>query len=701
MGLGLDTVDAMAKQLDGWSSGAPLDQQIREAGLDPADRTIQMVVALTRELLGFPRHLSQHVGGMIMTRRPLCELVPIENASMQDRTVIEWDKDDIDTLGILKVDVLGLGMLTALAKGLKLVNETCATQLPLELHTIPSEDPGVYSMVSDADTVGVFQIESRAQMSMLPRLRPHKFYDLVIEVAIVRPGPIQGDMVHPYLRRRDGIEPVSFPKPELEAVLGKTLGVPLFQEQAMRIAIECAGFSPGEADRLRRAVTGFRRYGDIETFEKQFIEGMQQRGYEPDFAQRCFEQIKGFSTYGFPESHAASFALLVYASAWIKRYHPAAFCCALLNSQPMGFYAPAQLVRDAREHGVQLRPIDVNHSAWDCTLEFAGIQHGESPTSDKRTWGAGGPAVRLGFRQIKGFQIAHAQQIVQRRRGLFHSVDEFHAATELPVSAITKLSEADAFASMPKTRRVALWETLALPDECQPMAMPARQEVEQPLLPFMTADQEIRADYGTIGLSLKGHPLELIRPELIRRRVIPAVELPNRAHGSWVKVAGVVIIRQRPGTAKGIVFETLEDETGIVNLIIRPDVFERCRSAARHASVPPSATTPTWARAAKSLCSAHHRRMRPSKWRRDKHWIWTPDYLWTVREVTNERATTHHCVSYRVAGRIDRGDAVGRLPAGLSSRSWGLARWHAHCLSAVGDLHLGPRLWRQHPQHAQ
>jgi error-prone DNA polymerase len=585
MGLGLDTVDAMAKQLDGWSSGAPLDDQIREAGLDPADRTIQMVVALTRELLGFPRHLSQHVGGMVMTRSPLCELVPIENASMQDRTVIEWDKDDIDALGILKVDVLGLGMLTALAKGLKLVNETCSAQPPMELHMIPVEDAGVYAMVSDADTVGVFQIESRAQMSMLPRLRPTKFYDLVIEVAIVRPGPIQGDMVHPYLRRRDGIEPVSFPKPELEAVLGKTLGVPLFQEQAMRIAIECAGFSPGEADRLRRAVTGFRRYGDIETFEKQFIDGMQQRGYEPDFAQRCFEQIKGFSTYGFPESHAASFALLVYASAWIKRYHPAAFCCALLNSQPMGFYAAAQLVRDAREHGVQMRPVDVNYSEWDCTLEFTDTEPCASPTSDKRTWGIGGPAVRLGFRQIKGFQIAHAQQIVQRRDGAFRSVDDFHASTELPVSAVAKLSEADAFSSMPKTRRVASWETLALPDERLPMVMPKQQELSQPLLPFMTADQEIRADYGTIGLSLKGHPMELIRPELIRRRVIPAAELPNRSHRSWVKVAGVVIIRQRPGTAKGIVFETLEDETGIVNLIIRPDVFDRCRSAARHASV--------------------------------------------------------------------------------------------------------------------
>ncbi len=339
MGLGLDAVDALAKRLEGWSSGAPLDEQVREAGLDPTDRTVRMVVALTRELLGFPRHLSQHVGGMVMTRGPLCELVPIENASMADRTVIEWDKDDIDAIGILKVDVLALGMLTALAKGMKLINDTHPTQPPIELHTIPPEDPGVYVMVSDADTIGVFQIESRAQMSMLPRLRPNKFYDLVIEVAIVRPGPIQGDMVHPYLRRRDGIEPVSFPKPELEAVLGKTLGVPLFQEQAMKMAMVAAGFTAGEADQLRRAMAAWRHAGSIEKFQQKMIDGMLANGYEREFAERCFNQIKGFGEYGFPESHAASFALLVYASAWIKRYYPAAFCCALLNSQPMGFYA--------------------------------------------------------------------------------------------------------------------------------------------------------------------------------------------------------------------------------------------------------------------------------------------------------------------------------------------------------------------------
>lgn len=588
MGLGLDTVDALAKHLEGWSSGAPMEEQVRAAGLDPTDRTVRLVVGLTQELLGFPRHLSQHVGGMVMTRGPLCELVPIENASMQDRTVIEWDKDDIDALGILKVDVLALGMLTALAKGLKLVNETHPMRPPIELHSIPPEDPGMYEMISDADTIGVFQIESRAQMSMLPRLRPKKFYDLVIEVAIVRPGPIQGDMVHPYLRRRDGIEPVSFPKPELEAVLGKTLGVPLFQEQAMRIAIECAGFTPEQADRLRRAVTGFRRLGDVETFATQFVEGMRRRGFEPDFAERCFNQIRGFASYGFPESHAASFALLVYASAWIKRYHPAAFCAALLNSQPMGFYAPAQLVRDAREHGVTVLAVDVNRSDWDCTLESAGNSPASAPTVDKRTWGYDGPAVRLGFRVIKGFKSAHAQQIVERRgqHGPFRSIDDFHAATALPVSAIAKLSEADAFASLPKSRRMALWETLALPEERGLLAtMPPDENKAALALPKMTADQEINADYGTTGLSLKGHPIQLIRAELTRRRVITAAEVWDRPPGRWVSVAGAVIIRQRPGTAKGIVFETLEDETGIVNLIIRPDVYDRCRSAARNASV--------------------------------------------------------------------------------------------------------------------
>jgi error-prone DNA polymerase len=478
---------------------------------------------------------------------------------------------------------------------------------PIELHTIPAEDPGVYAMVSDADTVGVFQIESRAQMSMLPRLRPNKFYDLVIEVAIVRPGPIQGDMVHPYLRRRDGLEPVSFPKPELEAVLGKTLGVPLFQEQAMKMAMVAAGFSAGEADQLRRAMAAWRHAGRIEKFQQKMIDGMLANGYTREFAERCFNQIRGFGEYGFPESHAASFALLVYASAWIKRYHPAAFCCALLNSQPMGFYAAAQLVRDAKEHGVIVHPVDVNHSNWDCTLEDAdamktsdcAMEDSDSalkdsprdsspkPTADKRTWGIGGPAVRLGFRMIKGLQSAHALRIEHCRQtiGAFQSIDHFHEVTQLPVAAVAKLSEADAFASLPKTRRVALWETLGLPEERRPLSPSPDPNPPAPALPLMTFGQEIHADYGTLGLSLKGHPVQLLRPELTRRKIISAAQVWQRPHGQWARVAGIVTIRQRPGTAKGIVFETLEDETGIVNLIIRPDVYTRYRNAARNAAM--------------------------------------------------------------------------------------------------------------------
>jgi error-prone DNA polymerase len=684
MGLGLDAVDHLASRLDWWHKGSLTDEQIRETGFDPADPTIRMIVGLTGELLGFPRHLSQHVGGMVMSRPPICDMVPIENASMPDRTVIEWDKDDIDALGILKVDILALGMLTCLAKALKLINTEFEQDLhrrtpqhihrrahfsghapapaptpPIELHSIPPEDPSVYEMISNADTVGVFQIESRAQMSMLPRLRPKTFYDLVIEVAIVRPGPIQGDMVHPYLRRRNGEEPVHFPKPELREVLGKTMGVPLFQEQAMKLAMVAAGFTAEEADELRRAMAAWKRHGGLERFEKKIIAGMLANGYEEEFAHRCFAQIRGFGMYGFPESHAASFALLVYSSAWIKRYHPAAFAAALLNSQPMGFYAPAQIVRDAIDHGVPVLPIDVNASAWDNTLEYPpnpdtspsphlaatrsvagaasidsiparrlasrlnaenttpsasndpplaatrsvaevtstipvsprcdasplkGERNGEGP----RDWGAGGPALRLGFRQIKGMRELHAHRIASARMaGPFESVDDFHARTGLSVQAITRLAEADAFGSLPANRRTALWKTLALPDERLPfIATPPQAANEaQPLLPFMPLREEVLADYQVTGLSLKTHPLALVRTELTGRGVITAAQLAQHSAGRWVKVAGLVLIRQRPGTASGIVFETLEDETGIVNLIIRPVVYERYRSAARHAGL--------------------------------------------------------------------------------------------------------------------
>jgi error-prone DNA polymerase len=646
MGLGLDTVDQMAKRLDWWHKGSLNDEQVREIGFDPGDPTIGQVVALSGELLGFPRHLSQHVGGMVMSRSPISDMVPIENASMPDRTVIEWDKDDIDALKILKVDVLALGMLTCLARAMKLVNATlrlagppaARSSVDLELYTIRAEDKGVYEMISDADTVGVFQIESRAQMSMLPRLRPNKFYDLVIEVAIVRPGPIQGDMVHPYLRRRNGEEEVVYPKEELKAVLGKTLGVPLFQEQAMRLTMVAAGFTAEEADELRRAMAAWKRHGGIERFEKKIIAGMLKNGYDQEFAERCFLQIRGFGLYGFPESHAASFALLVYASAWIKRYHPAAFAASLLNSQPMGFYAPAQIVRDARDHGVRVLPIDVNFSEWDCTLEDIPADFTGSPacTCDRRVsqsnatssfslgrkavghlpdaaripfeqnihglpteakvkckcganekhhWGTNGPALRLGFRQIKGMREPHAQKIVEHRRaaGRFESIDHLHLLTDLPVHVISRLSQADAFGSLPANRRTALWKTLALPDERLPFT--AAPIETQPLLPFMPLKEEVLADYHMTGLSLKAHPLAMLRNELSARGVITSAELARQDRGRWVKVAGLVLIRQRPGTASGIVFETLEDETGVVNLIIRPPVYDRYRSAARHAGL--------------------------------------------------------------------------------------------------------------------
>src|SRR5688572_4123543 len=500
MGLSLDMVDSMAKRLDWWHRGQLTVEMLREAGLDPDDANVRLIVALAGELLGFPRHLGQHVGGMVMTRGLLCELVPIENAAMEDRTVIEWDKDDIEELGILKVDVLGLGMLTCIAKGLRMINELpiADCQLPnekmdggisnrqsaignrqsLQLHTVPPEDPAVYDMICDADTVGVFQIESRAQMSMLPRLRPRNFYDIVIEVAIVRPGPIQGNMVHPYLRRRNGEEQVSYPSKALEEVLSKTLGVPLFQEQAMRVVMVAASFTAAEADQLRRAMAAWKKSSALEGFHVKIVQGMLKNGYTREFAEQCFMQIRGFGEYGFPESHSASFALLVYVSAWIKRHHPAAFCAALLNSQPMGFYAPAQIVRDAKEHGVEVRSVDVNHSDWDCTLESYEQRHAaaqpQDPAAaprrgagDKTTWGMDGPTVRLGFRQIKRLAVANAQRVVEARErvGRFSSIDHFHRTTKLPRHAIVRLAEADAFSSLGLSRRTALWEVMALADD--------------------------------------------------------------------------------------------------------------------------------------------------------------------------------------------------------------------------------------------
>ncbi|MDJ0934205.1 MAG: error-prone DNA polymerase [Kiloniellales bacterium] len=574
MGLSADTVSALAGTVWGWSEQAIDEARIRELGLDPGDRRLRQTLALTRELIGFPRHLSQHVGGFVMTRGPLSEVVPIENAAMPDRTVIEWDKDDLDALGILKVDVLALGMLTCLRKGFELMARHLGQSH--DLASIPAEDPAVYDMLCKADSLGVFQVESRAQMTMLPRLKPRSFYDLVIEVAIVRPGPIQGDMVHPYLRRRNGQEPVTYPSEELAQVLGRTLGVPLFQEQAMKIAIVAAGFSPSEADRLRRAMATFRHVGTIHTFRDKFIEGMVGRGYARDFAERCFKQIEGFGTYGFPESHAASFALLVYVSSWLKCHHPAVFACALLNSQPMGFYAPAQIVRDAREHGVEVRPLDVNLSDWDCTLE----------PSER----AGGLALRLGLRQAKGLAEAEGQSLVAARGNGYADPLQLWRRSRLKTRSLEALARADAFRSQGLDRRAALWAVKGLPEATPLPLFAAAGEEEQGeeaavALPAMGLPEHVVDDYRSLRLSLKAHPVSFLRDRLAAEGVIPNARLAQLADGARVKVSGLVLVRQRPGTASGVIFATLEDEGGIANTVIWPKVFERFRAIVMGASL--------------------------------------------------------------------------------------------------------------------
>ncbi|MFN7316809.1 MAG: error-prone DNA polymerase [Phycisphaerae bacterium] len=606
MGLSRDCVDRLAKDLTWWEDKPATPRRMRELGLNPGDPHLSRVVALAQELMGFPRHLGQHVGGFVITRGPLCESVPIENAAMPDRTIIEWDKDDIEALGMLKVDCLGLGMLTCIRKAIALINRhqlTAPNQpLPLDLATIPPEDPATYDMICDADTIGVFQIESRAQMSMLPRLKPRCYYDLVIEVAIVRPGPIQGKMVHPYLKRRDGIEPVIYASPEIERVLSRTLGVPLFQEQAMSLAVVAAGFTPGEADQLRRAMAAWKRSGSaILKFEKKLIEGMLARGHSIDFARGVFQQISGFSGYGFPESHAASFALLVYASCWLKKHHPAAFACALLNSQPMGFYQPSQIVQDAVRHAVTVRPLDINHSDWDCTLE-------ETPD---------GPALRLGMRLAQGMRADIAHTIAQERtaRGIYRSLDNLRRRVHIPVSQLRTLAQADAFGSFQLPRQQALWNMRRMSDveaplfeqadlaaadhsSSQPRITPdatdrsthhahTRSEFSDPL-PTIPASSQVTADYLATGLSLKSHPLRFMRETLAAKRVIENAALQKPAQtptGSRVSVAGMVLVRQRPGTASGIVFITIEDETGVANLIVRPEIYERYRRAARHAGI--------------------------------------------------------------------------------------------------------------------
>ncbi len=582
LGLSLDRVNLLTQHIDHLHDRAKLETRFREAGLPPESALGQQLSELVMELLDFPRHLSQHTGGMVLTNRPLCELVPIENASMPGRTVVEWDKDDLDALGILKVDVLALGMLTAIRKCFDLVARH--HQRRLTLATLPAHDDRVFDSISRADTMGVFQIESRAQMAMLPRLKPRCFYDLVIEVALVRPGPIQGDMVHPYLRRRSGEEPVEYPDERIRSILEKTLGVPIFQEQAMRLAIVAAGFTPGEADQLRRAMGAWRKRGIIDQFQQKLVAGMTANGYSAEFAQRVFQQLQGFGEYGFPESHSCSFALLVWASAWLKHYYPAAFAAALLNSQPMGFYAPAQLVGDARKHGVMVLPIDVSHSDWDCTLEpVATSPAGRVRTTTPRT----DNALRLGLRQLRGLARQDADTITARRAArTFESLEDFAQRTGLSKATLLQLGRAGALQSLQGHRREAVWDTL-LARTAAPLwdSVPASNDEPSPGLARMSPVAEVVADYQHAGLSLRQHPLTFLRPHLQTLRVTPAYRLGSLRPGQLVRVAGLVLMRQRPSTAGGITFVTLEDETGIANLIVYATVWDRFHIAARTASI--------------------------------------------------------------------------------------------------------------------
>jgi error-prone DNA polymerase len=573
LGYGLEEVGRLAAGMQWWDGERIDPERIRAAGFDPKEESTRRLMAVTAEILGFPRHLSQHVGGFVIARGRLDELVPIENAAMPERTVIEWDKDDLDALGLLKVDVLGLGMLSAIRRAFGLIDEfgrsSPAASRPaageLTIASVPSEDPAVYDMICRADTVGVFQIESRAQMSMLPRLRPRHFYDLVIEVAIVRPGPIQGEMVHPYLRRRNGEEAVIYPSAEVEKVLERTLGVPIFQEQVMQLAMVAAGFTPGEADRLRRAMAAWKRKGGLEPFQRQLIDGMRAKGYEESFANQIFNQILGFGEYGFPESHSASFALLVYTSAWLKHYEPAAFCAALINSQPMGFYAPAQLVRDARAHGVEVRPVAVETSIWDCTLE-------------RREDGR--PALRLGLRMVKHLSEEGARRLIAARaaRPFTHPADLAERAS-LDRRDLEALAAADALAGLAGHRHGAFWQVSGI--ESRLPLLPAETALPEgiPLLRAPREGQDVVADYRSVGLTLRRHPLALLRDRLSARRVVTTQALWDLPDGRWVIAAGLVITRQRPGSASGVTFVTLEDEVGHVNLIVWKRVADEQRAA--------------------------------------------------------------------------------------------------------------------------
>lgn len=564
-GIDQDTVNRLAKSTHRWNGYQLVREELKNNGVDIEDKRVEFVMQLSKELQGFPRHLSQHVGGFIISEELLSETVPIMNAAMPERTTVEWDKDDVEELGLLKIDVLGLGMLSCIRKALELVNarrlEESKSQL--ELYSIPREDPLVYQMISEADTIGVFQIESRAQMSMLPRLRPQCFYDLVIEVAIVRPGPIQGKMVHPYLKRRSGLEPTIYPDERVEDILGKTLGVPIFQEQAMRLAIVLADFTPGEAEKLRRAIAAWKTQGEvIASLKERVLDGMLANGYSVGFAESCFNQIRSFGEYGFPESHAASFANLVYVSAWLKKHYPAEFTVALLNSQPMGFYQPAQIVSDAKRHKIAVLPIDINASRWDHQIENGGV--------------------RIGFRLLRGIHKSQIEFLVTTRDscGHFRSIIECWSASHriqsgiLQKSTLVLLAKGGAFDSLGKTSRDALWEIRALPHIPAPMDKSSGfLKIRQVELPLQSKREAVSQDFATTGLSLKAHPLELVRRDLDQRNIVPIAALlsvSGKPVNSFVSVAGMVIIKQRPGTAKGFTFITIEDESGITNLIINP-----------------------------------------------------------------------------------------------------------------------------------
>ncbi len=579
LGLPEDVTGSLAGMIWGWSRDGVAEREAKELNLNLEDRRLKLTLELAKQLINTPRHLSQHPGGFVLTFDRLDELVPVEPAAMDNRQVIEWDKDDIDTLKFMKVDVLGLGMLGCMRRSFDLLDKAKGQRL--DLARIPSEDPATYAMIRKADTMGTFQIESRAQMSMLPRLKPRTFYDLVIEVAIVRPGPIQGDMVHPYIRRREGREKVEFPTPALEKVLGKTLGVPLFQEQAMQVAMVAAGFSATEADQLRRSMATFKFTGGIHKFQEKLITGMRDNGYTQAFAERTFRQLEGFGSYGFPESHAASFALIAYASSWMKCHHPDVFLGAILNAQPMGFYAPAQLVRDAREHGVEVRPVDINLSDWDCTLERKG---GELC------------AVRLGFCMVRDLNKKETEQLVDRRTfgriavnrasHAFESIEQVWRQSSVPIAMLRHIAAADGFAGLGLSRREASWAIKALRNEALPLFAAAddkagllRPEAVEPAvsLPPMTMGRETVDDYRATGLSLRAHPVSFLRQSLQERGYLPCRALREAADGSRISIAGLVLVRQMPGSAKGVMFVTLEDESANANLIVWPSVFEKNR----------------------------------------------------------------------------------------------------------------------------